>query len=147
MKQLLVLILSMSFFVSFAQRDNQNLKNGVIAKDYDVVSYFNNKAEKGLKTYSYTYNNATYKFTNEDHLKTFKQNPEKYMPQYGGYCAYAIALKGEKVDINPDAFEVRDGKLYLFYKTVFANTLKAWKKENPNKLVNDANKNWAKIIE
>lgn len=144
MKHLLYTFLLFSFFITTAQ-SNLNLKDGFIAEGYDVVSYFENNAEEGHNDFSYTYNGAKYKFTTQEHLKAFKENPEKYMPQYGGFCAYAIAEKGKKVSINPEAFEIRNGKLYLFYKTVFANTLKSWQEENPENLLKKADLNWNKI--
>lgn len=144
MKHLLYTFLLFSFFITTAQ-SNLNLKDGFIAEGYDVVSYFENKAEEGHNDFSYTLNGAKYKFTTQEHLKAFKENPDKYMPQYGGFCAYAIAEKGKKVSINPEAFEIRNGKLYLFYKTVFANTLKSWQEGNPENLLKKADLNWNKI--
>ena len=56
-----------------------------------------------------------FKFSSEKNLALFKESPEKYIPQYGGYCAYAIAAKKTKMYIDAEAYEIRDGKLYLFY--------------------------------
>ena len=92
-----------------------------------------------------SYNGAKYKFSSQEHLTTFKTNPEKYVPQYGGFCAYAISEKGKKVSINPEAFEVRNGKLYLFYKTFFTNTLESWQEGDTKNMINKANSNWKKI--
>ena len=68
-----------------------------------------------------------------------------YVPQYGGYCAYAIADKGKKVSIDPETFEIRDGKLYLFYNAWGTNTLKMWLKEDVKGLQEKADKNWEDI--
>ena len=62
--------------------------------------------------------------------------------QYGGYCAYAIAVDSKKVSINPKTFEIRDGKLYLFYNAWGTNTLKLWQKENVKGLQEKADKYW-----
>ena len=75
----------------------------------------------------------------------FQKNPKKYIPQYGGYCAYAIGKSSEKVSINPKTFEIRNDKLYLFYNSWGTNTLKPWKQETPEKLKNQADINWIKI--
>ena len=125
---------------------NYNLDNGVIAKGYDVVAYFSNKAKKGKESTSYLYQGIKFYFSSEKNLNTYKENPKKYIPQYGGYCAYAIAKKGKKVSINPKTFEIRDGKLYLFYNAMFTNTLEMWLEENPSQLQIKANENWIKII-
>ena len=79
-------------------------------------------------------------------LKYLQKTLKKYTPQYGGYCAYAIAIKSKKVSINPESFEVKDGKLYLFYNAWGTNTLELWKKENKMKgLQIKADKNWEAI--
>ncbi|MGG8495994.1 YHS domain-containing (seleno)protein [Tenacibaculum sp. TC6] len=140
------LILLFVFITSFAQaQSDYNLKKGAIANGYDVVAYFNNKAEKGSKKYTTTYEGALFKFSSEKNLETFKKAPQKYIPQYGGYCAYAIGKTGEKVDINPKTFEIRNGKLYLFYNSWGTNTLTLWLQENPDELQKQADKNWRKL--
>jgi YHS domain-containing protein len=122
-----------------------NTKKGFVAEGYDVVSYFDNKAEKGNKDFVAEFDGVKYKFTSKENLALFKANPKKYAPQYGGYCAYAIGLKGERVNINPETFEIRDGKLYLFYNSWGTNTLELWKKEGAVKLKEKADKNWETI--
>ncbi len=100
---------------SIAQQIDYNTKKGFVANGYDVVSYFNNEAKEGNKKIKATFDNVDYKFVSQENLNVFNANPEKYVPKYGGYCAYAIGAKGKKVSINPETFEIRDGKLYLFY--------------------------------
>lgn len=128
------------------QSINYNTKRGYIAEGYDVVAYFENNAVEGNKAFSTEHDGVTFKFISKEHLETFKANPEKYVPQYGGYCAYAIAENGKKIGINPETFEIRDGKLYLFYNTWLKDTYKAWKKENPALLKQKADENWNAII-
>ena len=128
-----------------AQSVDYNTKKGYVAEGYDVVAYFNNDAIKGDKKYTTTYDGVKYKFASEENLNTFKNNPDAYVPQYGGYCAYAIAVKSKKVGINPETFEIRDGKLYLFYNSWGTNTLELWKKENVKGLQEKADKNWKAI--
>lgn len=130
---------------TFAQKSNYNIQKGYVAKGYDVVAYFNNTALKGDKKFSIEYDDVTFLFSSQENLKTFKRTPQKYIPQYGGYCAYAIGVKGSKVSINPETFEIRDGKLYLFYNRGRTNTLELWEQEGPEKLRVQADKNWKKI--
>lgn len=140
---LLVLVTSMSF----AQKSHYNIQKGYVAKGYDVVSYFNNTAQKGDKQFKYEHDGVSFLFSSEENLNAFKKSPNKYIPQYGGYCAYAIGVKGSKVSINPETFEIRDGKLYLFYNRGRTNTLDLWNKEGAERLRIQADKNWKKIIQ
>ena len=68
-----------------------------------------------------------------------------YVPQYGGWCAYALGAKAKKVSIDPETYEIRDGKLYLFYNAFFNNTLESWLEEGPKELQKKADKNWEKL--
>lgn len=137
-----ILFLASNFTIS---SQNYNLKKGFVAEGYDVVSYFSNKTEKGNKQYVTSYDGVKFKFSSQENLETFKNNPKKYIPAYGGYCAYAIGVKGEKVSINPKTFEIRDGKLYLFYNSWGTNTLQLWIEEGVEDLKKKADTNWKKI--
>jgi len=130
---------------AFSQSLDYNTKKGFIANGYDVVAYFENKAIEGDKKFTTKYEDINYKFSSQKNLDLFKKNPEKYIPQYGGYCAYAIGAKKDKVSINPETFEIKDGKLYLFYNSWGTNTLELWQKENPKLLKEKADKNWEQI--
>ena len=82
---------------------------------YDPVAYFTvGKPVKGQDGLVTEWMGAKWKFSSQANLDVFKANPEKYAPQYGGYCAYGIA-KDSLVKVEPDLFTVRDGKLYLNY--------------------------------
>jgi YHS domain-containing protein len=144
MKNAITLLLFLISSTFFAQ--NYNTKKGFIADGYDVVSYFNQKAEKGNKEFTAEFDGVKFKFSSRQNLALFKENSKKYTPQYGGYCAYAMGAKGGKVDIDPKTFEIRDGKLYLFYNAWGTNTFKLWKKEGADKLRKQADRNWGKFI-
>ena len=141
------LFLFFSFTVSIlsAQSIDYNLKKGFIANGYDVVSYFYNETEEGKTQFTASYEDTKLKFSSKENLDTFNKNPKKYLPQYGGYCAYAVAVKSAKVSINPKSFLVKNGKLYLFYNSWGTNTLDLWQQENPTILEKKANNNWQKI--
>lgn len=143
--RLTLIALLITFSGLNAQSIDYNLKKGYVAEGYDVVEYFNNKAVEGDKSFTTTYDNVKYKFASQKNLDAFLENPEKYTPQYGGYCAYAVALKSKKVGINPKTFEIRDGKLYLFYNSWGTNTLELWKKENVKGLQEKGDLNWETI--
>lgn len=82
---------------------------------YDTVAYFTEgKPAKGQDAFAFEWMGAKWKFASQAHLDLFKASPEKYAPQYGGYCAYGVS-QDNLVSIEPDKFKVLDGKLYLNY--------------------------------
>ena len=93
---------------------------------YDTVAYFTeNKPVKGLDANVFEWKGAKWKFASAANLELFKANPEKYAPQYGGYCAYGVA-NDSLVKVEPDQFTILDGKLYLNYD---ASVQKDWNKD------------------
>jgi YHS domain-containing protein len=130
---------------AFSQTTDYNTKKGFVAEGYDVVAYFNDDAIEGSKLYTTTFDGVKYKFSSQQNLDKFTKEPKKYIPQYGGYCAYAVAVNSKKVGIDPETYEIRDGKLYLFYNSWGNNTLKKWKKENVKGLQEKADLNWEAI--
>lgn len=100
-------------FAALAQAGAVNTDDGVILHGYDPVAYFTeNKPVKGSAAHSTVHNGATYYFASAGNKATFEADPTRYAPQYGGYCAYGAA-HGYKVDVDPGAFSIVDGKLYL----------------------------------
>lgn len=128
-----------------AQTVDYNIQKGYAANGYDVVSYFSGKAQEGLKEYTAEYDGVKYRFISQSNMEKFTTTPTKYLPEYGGYCAYAVAVSGKKVRVNPETFEIRQGKLYLFYNAGSTNTLDLWLQESPNDLKTKADENWKKI--
>lgn len=125
---------------------NVNKKNDIANHGYDVVSYIkSNKAMKGDKKYFVQNESSTYYFSSVENKNLFKANPEKYLPVYGGWCAYAMGKDGSLVDINPETFKVINGKTYLFYNKFVTNTLNDWNKDEKN-LKLKADKNWKKHL-
>ena len=129
------------------RQEHYNLgKKELAIKGYDPVSYFMaDEPQKGSKDYTFEYKGVVYRFASKANLDTFKATPDAYEPDYGGWCAYAMGETGEKVSINPKAYKIKDGKLYLFYKTVFVNTLNKWNNDEA-RLQGNADKNWSDII-
>ena len=145
-RSILILFLSFASASLFSQQLNYNTKKGYIAKGYDVVSYFvDEKPREGKKKFQTGFEGVKFKFSSEKNLHLFAKNPMNYIPQYGGYCAYAIGKSGEKVSINPKTYEIREGKLYLFYNAWGTNTLKMWINEGASNLKKKADNNWEKI--
>jgi len=136
-----VVILSLVLGISIsleAQKSEVFVRENEAIQGYDPVSYFTEgKAVKGKKEFSFNYKSADWHFASLQNLNLFKANPEKYEPQYGGYCAYGLA-NGHKAPTEPDAWSIIDGKLYFNYnKDVQA----IWKK-NQKKYIATADGQW-----
>jgi len=143
-KSIILIVIAFIGLNTFAQKIDYSLDKGFIAEGYDVTEYFNNKAVEGKSSYVATHNGVKFKFVSQANLDKFKGNPDKYVPLYGGYCAYAMADRSKKVDPDGDNFRIQDGQILLFYENVFSNTRDKWEEEGPNKLKPIADKNWEK---
>jgi YHS domain-containing protein len=144
MKKVIFLLISFSFMQScMAQKKAESAffstTDGAI-KGYDPVAYFtSSKPVKGKESITYSWKNATWHFDSEANKQLFVANPEKYAPQYGGYCAYGWA-KGYAVKIEPDAWSIVNEKLYLNYdKSVKVD----WDKD-PQGYIKKADENFSK---
>lgn len=116
-------------------------RSNVAVGGYDTVSFFSGQPVKGDSQFSYTYKGTQWHFTNQGNLDMFKENPEVFAPQYGGYCAWAVATnKTAKGD--PRQWHIKDGKLYLNYN---ARIKKKWLKDTDG-FIYDANKNWPNVL-
>lgn len=116
---------------------------GLALRGVDPVSYFTNGApQDGDISITEVHNGATYRFTSEENRDLFKQNPEKYLPAYGGFCAFGTAM-GVKVDGDPDLWKIVDGKLYL---NLSESIQERWNKDIPG-FVKSADENWTSIEE
>jgi len=117
-------------------------ENGVALDGQDVVAYFTVKRPvQGSRQFTYQWNGAVWQFSSAQNRDLFAQNPEKYAPQYGGYCAKA-ASDGHLATTIPEAWEVRDGKLYLNYSL---EARKEWRVDTETKIAK-ANANWKGIL-
>lgn len=128
------------------RKQQYNLEKGLAIDGYDPVAYFkSNKAIPGKKELAVINQGVVYYFSSTENKEEFRKNPSRYEPQYGGWCAYAMGAKGEKVSVDPETFKIIDGKLYLFYNSFFNNTLKSWNKDEGN-LRPKADANWSKFF-
>jgi len=97
-----------------SQTQVQANEDGVAIDGFDPVAYFDKgEAVKGLPIHSCEYLDKTWHFSSVENRDKFLANPEKFSPQYGGYCAHSIG-KNKIVESNPQSFTVRDEKLYLY---------------------------------
>lgn len=121
-------------------------KNNLAIQGYDPIAYFTqNKAVKGNKDYAVNADGIIYYLSSVENKQLFLKDFKKYEPQYGGWCAYAMGATHEKVDVDPETFKIKDGKLFLYYNSWGNNTLKKWDKDETN-LYQQADKNWTSIF-
>jgi YHS domain-containing protein len=119
---------------------NTGYFGGVAIMGYDTVAYFTDgKAVKGSDEFSYEWLGTPWHFASQEHKEMFMSEPAKYAPQYGGYCAGEVANHGSvTVNVDPEAFKIIDGKLYLIYDEGNAATFA----DNSDDLVPEADANW-----
>ncbi|WP_420387831.1 YHS domain-containing (seleno)protein [Roseivirga sp.] len=124
-----------------------NIDNSNIALEgYSPVSYLDlGLAQKGLKEFKSEHDKVVYYFTSAEQKQKFDKNPDKYLPQYGGYCAFGV-YAGAKFRPDPNKFIVKDGKYFLYLYNLELDAQQLWLKENNHAgLVKKANDNWDKL--
>jgi YHS domain-containing protein len=115
-------------------------KEGAI-HGFDPVSYFTeSQPQKGNVEITFDFNNAIWHFVSASNRELFKTNPEKYIPQFGGYCAFGMS-RGYKAETQPEAWTMVDGKLYLNYNK---KVREEWNK-NQVDFISKASSNWVKV--
>jgi len=125
----------------FAQQSATFTKGDKAIRGYDPVAYFTeNKPVRGVEKLVFNWNNSNWYFSSQQNLDLFKANPEKYAPQYGGYCAYGLS-NGYKAPTEADAWTIENGKLYLNYNK---EVREMWSKEKKER-IEKADKNWPAI--
>ena len=140
------LILLFTVATVHAQHHHEALFNnvneqGVILDGYDPVAFFtDNKPVKGDPKFQFTYDKATYYFASQEHLDAFKANPEKYKPQFGGWCAYAVSL-GRVAPIDVNTFSIVNERLVIQHNQRAVN---GWNKDVQGNLAL-ADKYWPKV--
>jgi hypothetical protein len=140
-------IVDMAAHAAPAQTVNERFDTlglGVALGGFDPVAYFpegGGKPAKGFVKRDYKYAGVTYRFASDANRERFVANPEKYVPAYNGWCAWAMAELNAKVDVEPTAYEIYQGKLYVFYDHPDLNTHEMWLKD-PRGMVARADANW-----
>lgn len=148
MKLLKTLLISITLLFSvsaFAADDpiETGTFNNYAIYGYDTVAYFTqNKAVKGDKKIAYEWRKAEWHFSSQENLEMFKNDPEKYAPQYGGYCAYAMS-DGRLVGVDEDAFTILDGQLYMNYSK---SVMKEWR-SNSKQFIEEADALYPTLVE
>ena len=114
-------------------------------RGYDVISYYDiaagEKPLAGSNAHTVVYKGATFKFANAENKARFEKNPDAYIPQYGGYCAYATARDFITYS-RPNAWKIVDGKLYLNNNKA---SFKGWQKKQ-DQYISEADGNWPEVL-
>ncbi|MCB9799146.1 MAG: YHS domain-containing protein [Candidatus Omnitrophica bacterium] len=116
-------------------------EDGLALKGYDAVAYFTDQeAVRGKGDYEYEWQGAKWRFASDEHRKLFMQAPEKYAPQYGGYCAFAVS-KGSRAPADPQAWSIVNHKLYFNFNRQVRNL---WQKDLENN-IRKADNHWQQM--
>ena len=139
---LLVLVVTVPLTGGSAQEQSDvNAEDGVAIKGYDSVAYFTDgRAMEGKSEFEYKWDDVHWRFANATHRDEFAADPERYAPQYGGFCAGGMYF-GEAIAADPTAWKIVDGKLYLFSKPAFVD---GWSKDAASR-IQAADENWRKF--
>ena len=114
---------------------------GLVIRGYDPVAYFKEgRPVPGRSDISVEYGGAKYLFSSTANREAFNADPEKYVPQYGGYCAFGVAM-GKKFDIDPASWRIVDDKLYF---NLNPSILEKWSAD-AKEYINKSEKNWPQI--
>ena len=125
-----------------AEKPEVFAEKGIAIGGYDPVAYFTEKKPvKGNAQFGLQWKGATWHFASAPNRDTFKADPAKYAPQYGGYCAFGTS-QGYAVKTEPDAWSVVDGKLYLNYNT---QVRQRWQQDTPG-FIKAADMNWPGVL-
>ena len=144
---MLVFALAISSISLGQDKKANNIDDSKIAlQGYSPVSYLDlGLAQRGSKQYKAVHKDIAYYFTSVEQKAKFQKNPEKYMPQYGGFCAFGV-YAGAKFRVDPTKFVVNDGKYYLFLNDVEVDAKQLWISESDlSKLKRTADTNWKKL--
>lgn len=127
---------------AFAMKPEVNSPDGLAIQGYDTVAYhITNEAIKGKDAHTSSYKGITWKFVSAENKELFESNPEKYAPAYGGYCAYAVS-KGSLASVDPHAFSVHEGRLYLNY----SKSVQALWRARRDTHIRSADANWPSVL-
>jgi hypothetical protein len=121
---------------------NKTTFGGVAIDGWDPVAYFvDGRPVEGSREHSLEWNGATWRFASAAHRELFVQAPERYAPQYGGYCAWAVS-QGYTAGIDPQAWRIENGRLFLNYSP---EVQKKWSSDIPGNVAK-GDANWAKLL-
>jgi hypothetical protein len=138
----MAVVVAMPVFADNLQKITNAGSDNVAIKGYDSVAYFTEgQSMKGKPEFTYFWNDANWHFTNAAHRDLFVADPERYVPQFGGFCSMALVV-GKVKDIDPEVWTIVDGKLYLNFSKAFRDKFR----KNATKNIKKAAENWKGVL-
>ncbi|MEP1033843.1 YHS domain-containing (seleno)protein [Ekhidna sp.] len=123
--------------------------DGIALDGYDPVAYFiQGEAKKGIDAESVEHQELVYYFSSTKNRLLFKENPSKFLPEYGGWCAYAVAETSSKMEPDPTQWQIQNGELILFtsnWMTKLTGSLKDEWNASPEDFQLRADSNWVEM--
>ena len=119
--------------------------SGLALEGYCPVAYFAvNKPVRGKPQFASTYDDVTYHFVSAEAKSAFNKDPEKYLPAYGGWCAFGMAIQ-DKFPIDPTSFKIVNGRLMLFLKNRDIDARELWNQGDEAQFIAQADAHWKKV--
>ena len=121
--------------------------DGVVLSGYDPVAYFpegGGRPRAGDETWTAERDGRRYRFASPENRKRFLADPERYEPEFGGWCAYAVA-HGYKFEIDPESYRIQDDRLLLFYRGAMGDAQAEFEKEGAEQNLRTADQNWPTV--
>lgn len=141
MKQTMLILLSIFVIAQANAQSEVFAPGGMAINGYDAVAFFKeSKPVKGSAMYTYHYKDAKWLFASKENLDLFTSMPDKYAPQYGGYCAYGTS-EGHKAPTQPETWTIINDKLYFNYNK---QVKQMWMKDQAHR-IDLADQKWPEV--
>ena len=118
--------------------------HGVAIEGYSPVSYFEGEAERGSALFAVEHDGVTYHLTGAAQVAKFRAEPGKYVPAFGGWCAFGMSVE-DKFPVDPTCFSIVDGRLYLFLRNGGIDARELWRKGDEARLLQKAHAHWKSV--
>lgn len=118
--------------------------SGVAIEGYSPVSYFEGRAERGNPRFAVEHDGVTYHLTDAKQAQVFRRSPERYVPAFGGWCAFGMA-ESDKFPVDPTNFLIVQDRIFLFLRNEGIDARELWKKGEPEDLLAKAVAHWKKV--
>jgi hypothetical protein len=126
MRTLVAILLAIVLGLPGAALAAENLDDGIALKGFDAVSFFDGVPRMGRRAITFEHEGSTYRFHSEGNRERFVLEPARYVPAFGGFCAWGVLDDSDHEDVSPGSWKIVDGRLLLFYKGYLGDGLRDW---------------------